>query len=335
MTRPPTIYSLAADLGVHASTVSRAFSRPELITPEIRDRVLARAAEVGYRPNQAARSLVTGRNAAIGLVLPDIENPFFPPLVRATQAASSGAGRRVILSDGEMRPDRELELSAELAEHVDGLLIASPLNTPAALREATGGTPVVLINRRSSGFSSVIVDNSAALRDAAQELTARGHRRIAFLGGPDDSWTAARRATAIRRWSSSDADVVQVGGFDASYDGGRRAAEALAHSGATAGIAFDDLMACGVLAGLAEHGISVPRDFSLIGCDDVLISRVLTPPLTTIAAPIEELGRLAVETLDELITTPDRPSRSRTLRGALVVRASIGPPPRRLRTFLS
>lgn len=334
--RAPTIYSLAADLGVHASTVSRAFSRPELITAEIRDRVLTRAAEVGYRPNQAARSLVTGRKATIGLMLPDIENPFFPPLVRATQAAA--LGRRVILLDTEMRADRELELLAEMAHHVDGLLIAAPMNTPAKLRTAAAGTPVVLINRRSAGFSSVIIDNSAALQQAAELLAGLGHRRIAFLGGPAGSWTAGQRTNAIRRWSSTDgtgpSQIIYPGNFEASYDGGLRATESLLHSGATAAIAFDDLMACGVIAGLARYQISVPQDFSMIGCDDVLISRVLTPALTTITAPIDELGTVAAAILDESIADPGLPPRTRRLPGSLADRGTTTGPPDRIPPFL-
>lgn len=220
MTGDPTIYSIAADLGVHASTVSRAFSRPELITPQIRDRVLRRAAEVGYRPNPAARSLVTGRTQAFGLVVPDIENPFFPPLVRATQRAAAEDHRRVILLDTELRPDREVEQLSGIAAHVDGLLIASPLNPPARLRPAIGGTPVVLINRRSSGFSSVIIDNGDALRQAVDLLAERGHRRIAYLGGPDGGWTARQRGRAVRGWRRSGCQLIFPGGFDASYEVG-------------------------------------------------------------------------------------------------------------------
>lgn len=335
MNATPTIYSIASDLGVNASTVSRAFSRPELITPQIRDRVLARAAEVGYQPNPAARSLVTGRTATIGLVLPDIENPFFPPLVRATQAAAAADHRRVILVDTELRAEQELELLSGISQHVDGLLIASPLNPPARLRTVIGRTPVVLINRRSTGFTSVIIDNSDALRQAADLLADRGHRRIAFIGGPEGSWTAEQRRKAIRAWHRHDCEVLWMGGFDASYAGGLQATSSLAGTKATAAIAFDDLMACGVIAGLAELGVLVPDDFSVIGCDDVLISRVLTPPLTTIAAPIRDLGTQAVDLLGELITDPQRPSRVRKLRGVLADRGTTDAPPGRVPAFLS
>lgn len=333
MSGAPTIYSIASDLGVHASTVSRAFSRPELITPEIRDRVLARAAEVGYQPNQAARSLVTGRSATIGLVLPDIENPFFPPLVRATEMAAAATDRRVILLDTEMRADRELELLTQMSPHVDGLLIASPTNPPSKIRSALAGKPAVLVNRRSTGFSSVTIDNTAALHEAAGLLSELGHRRIAFLGGPRGSWTAGQRASALHRWESS-ADILFLGDFDASYEGGLQATAALQHSGVTAAIAFDDLMACGVIAGLADHGITVPDGFSLIGCDDVLISRVLTPPMTTITAPLKELGALAVETLTSLISNTTTKPVTRKIHGTLTRRGTTAPPPQRAPRYL-
>ena len=175
----------------------------------------------------------------------------------------------------------------------------------------------MLINRRSPGFSSVIIDNATALREAASLLADLGHRRIALLGGPKGAWTANQRSSAVRRWRADTTEIADLGRFDASYEGGLQAADALEHSGATAAIAFDDLMACGVIAGLAGRGIDVPGDFSIIGCDDVLISRVLTPPLTTITAPIKDLGTVAVETLDEIMARTDNTASTRKLHGTL------------------
>lgn len=335
MTRKVTIYSIAQDLKVHPSTVSRAFSRPDLVRDDVRDRILAWARVVDYQPNRAARSLVTGRTGMVGLVTPDIENPFFPPLIRVLQKAAAEHELGVILLDTELHADRELDLLARLHHQVDGFVIASPMSSTAKIAEAVNGRPTVLLNRGTATFSSAVIDNTTALREAADLLTRLGHRRIALLRGPVTSWASQRRADAVHRWAAAArADLVDLGAFDAAYAGGLAATVRLAGTGVTAALAFDDLMACGVVAGLAEQGVRVPDDFSLVGCDDVLLSRVLTPALTTLAAPIDELGCAAIDLLTEQITDKTAKPRSERLFGRLVVRGSTGPAPGRQPTFL-
>jgi DNA-binding LacI/PurR family transcriptional regulator len=318
-----TIYSIAQACGVSASTVSRAFSRPHVVNVEVRERIHAKARELGYQPNKAARGLVTGRTGMIGLLVPDITNPFFPPLVRAIQQAAAARDAAVLLVDAEESAAAEPQLVKRLQGQVDGLVIASPRSS-SPLRDAAQGLPAVVINRRIRGVPAVICDNTYALRGAGRHLEDLGHRRVALLRGPSASWSARQRADAIHSWArSSRTALVDLGPFPASFDGGLAAATALLRTKCTAAFAFDDLMACGVLAGLVQGGVSVPEDFSLVGCDDVLLASTVTPQLTTVAAPVERLGEAAVDLLHR--HSNGGPVEEIRLDGELVLRASTGP----------
>lgn len=317
-----TIYSIAQELGVHPSTVSRAFSRPELVNADLRQRVLDTAERRGFQPNRTARRLATGSTGAIGLLVPDITNPFFPPLIRELQAAAEEA--TVILVDAEGDSTAEPALIARLRAQVDGILLASPLASDDTLRAAIGTTPTVVLNREIDGVPSVSCDVGSALHDAADHVRQLGHRRIALLGGTVGSWAAEQRRGAIRSWARN-ADVIldELGPFDASYAGGRAAAEAMLATDATAAFAFDDLTACGVVAGLADVGCRVPEDRSVIGCDDVLLASVLTPTLSTVSTPNDRLAKAAVRTLNDAIAG-DSPASIR-LEGTFIARRSTGP----------
>lgn len=320
-----TIYSLARELGVHPSTVSRAFSRPELVKKSVRERVLARAAEVDYRPNRAARGLITGRSGMISLIVPDIENPFFPPLVRAIQNAAARSDLNVMMIDSEEHSSSELDLISRLKGQVDGMILASPRSSMRKITATIGDLPLVVINRSAADVSSASIDNTDALREAGDHLFAQGHSAMALLRGPSTSWAARRRSQAVLSWAQqAGVGLFQLGPFPSSFDGGLQAATQMMQCGATAAFAFDDVMACGVIAGLSEHGLAVPDDVSLVGCDDVLLARMLTPALTTITAPVTELGTRSVDLLEARLHG-DLKVRTVTLKGTLTIRASTGP----------
>lgn len=320
-----TIYAIARACDVSASTVSRAFSRPEVVRPEVRERILATARELGYRTNRSARSLATGRTGTIGLLVTDITNPFFPPVIRAIQQAADDVDASVILVDSEESTEAELRLIDKLEGQVDGLLIASP-RSDASLRDALGEIPAVLINRRIDGLPSVVCDVGPALQQAGDRLLAAGHRTIGMIRGPAASWAAEQRAAAITGWADrAGIDLVDLGEQPASYQGGLAAAEMIIDSPCTAVFAFDDLMACGVIAGLARAGERVPTNRALVGCDDVLLARTVTPSLTTVASPVAELGRAAVDLLVRRIGGEE--SEDVRLEGELVLRESTEAPP--------
>ncbi|MEO3796134.1 LacI family DNA-binding transcriptional regulator [Nonomuraea sp. B10E15] len=321
----PTIYSIAQRCGVSAATVSRVFNRPELVSRQVREQVTAVARELGYLPNPAARGLVTGRAETIGLIVSDITNPFFPLLVRSIQRTAERMGSSVMLVDAEESAAAEVRHVARLRGRVDGVIVASPRSSSAALREAAKGLPCVLLNRPLRDLSSVICDNTSALFDAGEHLHKHGHRSFALLAGPSASWAAARRSQAIRGWARGrGVELTELGPFRATFKGGRQAGAALLETDATAAFAFDDLTACGVLAELAGRGVAVPGDRSVVGCDDVLLARTVTPSLTTVTAPMDDLGATAVQVLTRQIEAPGGAPEHHRLPGVFVARDSTG-----------
>src|SRR5699024_9185968 len=271
----PTIYSIAAALGVSASTVSRAFSRPELVRAELRERILSVAKEQGYQTNRAARELVTGTSAFIGVAVVDITNPFIPPLVREIDERVRGLGRSPLLLDLSSAGDSAVAELRNLASQVAALIIVAPRMAEHELRQAVGRVPTLLINHRMAGLPSVLCENTAALREAADTLASLGDRRLLVLAGPEGSSAAGQRARALRDWAEQRADIelATIGPIEGAFDAGRAMTSQIVASGATGILAFDDVLACGVIAGLLDAGHHVPRDYSVIGCDDVLLAR--------------------------------------------------------------
>ena len=323
-TSKPTIYSIAQAVGVSPSTVSRALSRPELVKNSVREAVLAAAHDLGYSPNRAARGLATGRTGVIGMLVPDVQNPFFPPLIRAVQVAARAHDAELLLIDSELSASAEQELVSRIRPQVDGVIVASPRLPTAKLREALAGVPAVLVNRSTRAASSIVVDNTAALQEIGDGLVELGHQRVALLRGPQATWAATHRARAVRAWAErTGVEVVEIGPLEAQFEDGRAAAAQIIDADAGAVFAFDDLMAAGVIAGLSDRGEQVPRDRSVIGCDDVLLAQTMTPALTTVSAPFGELGRTAVELLGEAIA--GQSSRAVSVPGTVALRGTIGP----------
>lgn len=321
-----TIYSVARELGIHASTVSRAFTRPDQVRAELLQRILAKAAELDYEPNLVARGLITGQMGTIGLLIPDIEDPYFVPVVRSIQRAAASMDLRILLMDSQLDLATERALMAQVRGQVDAFILVSPRSDTDRLLDESRGRPLVLVNRVMDAVSSAYVDNTRALAEAGDHLLSLGHRRIALLRGPSTSWAATERRESVMAWGRDrTVEVVEIGPIEALFEGGVVAADAIVASKATAVIAFDDLMACGAIAGLAQLGVAVPRDVSLVGIDDVLLARMVTPALTTIRAPYEELGGWVMESIRRQVGG-QQPEPLGVFQGELVVRASTAPP---------
>lgn len=321
----PTIYSIAKQLNLSPSTVSRAFSRPEKVRPEVRERVLKAAAQVAYHPHAAARNLATGRSGLVGVVFPDITNPFFPPLLQGLRRGSQLHSMELMFIDSGDEAGSEERIIGQVRNKVDAIIAASPRMELDALVEASARTPLVCINNAAPGVMSTYCDDDDALFAAVRHLAMLGHGSIALVEGPQESWIAQRRAASVRRATERiGVERVDIGAFPSSFEGGRQAAPAIARSDATAVLAFDDVTACGVIAGLAAMGLWVPRDISVIGCDDVPVASMLTPQLTTLSAPVAKLATSAVELMWSLLEGQEIAEPVIAHRSTLTVRGTTG-----------
>ncbi|MFC6645320.1 LacI family DNA-binding transcriptional regulator [Granulicella cerasi] len=327
--RLPTISDVAKLAQVSRATVSRAFGRPELIGEETVKRVLRAAKELGYQPNQTARALSTGRHTNIAIVVPDVANPFFPPLIRAAQAGADAAGYSVFLGDSDEDADREHTLTQRLALQVEGFILASSRMQDEQISELAERRPLVLVNRDTRGIPRVLIDAAAGIHAAVEHLAQLGHRRIVYVSGPSNSWSDQERRRALKRAvRKAGMESVAIGARRASFEAGRQVVAEVRGTGATAAITFDDLVAHGLLAGLLEHGVSVPREFSVIGCDDVLGASTF-PALTSISARCDAAGQIAFDLLMKAMQGAESADVRCVLESRLAVRATTGAAPAR------
>lgn len=323
----PTIQQVARAAGVARSTVSRAFTRPDMLSAETVAHVKAAADALGYAPNRVARALSTGRHGNVALIVPDVANPFFPPLIRAAEARADAAGLCVFLGDSDEDPAREDRLTGKMAAQVDGFILISSRLDQAAIRALRGRRPVVLVNRDVDGLDRVLIDSGTGTVEAVRHLHQLGHRRIAYVGGPPSSWSNQQRRTAVLATAEAlGVEAIEVAAERPSYEGGMAAAPAVLAACATAAIAFDDLVAQGLMAGLADRGIGIPAAFSVIGCDDVLGARTY-PPLTSISSRSQDAGRTAIEILLSQLESGAAAGTAHRLPTRLIIRATTAPRP--------
>jgi DNA-binding LacI/PurR family transcriptional regulator len=309
-----TIRDVARQAQVSVSTVSRALSAPGLVKETTRQRVLDVVAGLGYQPNRAARSLITGRTGNLGIVVPDLENPFYPAVLRGVQTRAGEAGTSVFFCDSREDPQTEAELVRTMAAQVDGVVLCSPLQSDEVIAELADLTPLVLINRTVPGVSSVLMDSGSGMDQVITHLESLGHKEYVYLGGPTASWSHNRRLRGLQNRAQL------LGPFEPNFTGGLAAAEQALKTTATAFIAYNDLMALGVLSYLAAHDIKVPHQISVTGFDNILYAAMCSPALTTVAMPTEEAGKVAVDLLAARLD--GAPAERRELPTKLVVRAS-------------
>lgn len=335
-TRKPrvTIRDVAERVGVHPSTVSRVLNPATRgrITAEIVSRVTAAATDLGYRPNRTAQGLRTSRTRTVGVVIPDITNPLFPPIIRGIEDALGAAGYTAILGNTDNIAARERDVVTTMwSRQVDGLILATARrNDPIVAECLEERIPVVLVNRSSDavGVSSIVNDDALGIASAVRHLKSLGHRRIAHLAGPRKLSTGAVRrhgfveAMRAEKLALDAALIVETSAF--SEDEGLRAAAGLIAGGHdfTAIVAANDLLALGAYEALAEAGLACPGDVSVTGFNDMPFVDRVAPPLTTVRIPQYEMGREAARRLIELIETPGSPPRSTVLSPELVVRGS-------------
>jgi DNA-binding LacI/PurR family transcriptional regulator len=322
-----TIRDVARQAQVSVATVSRALTSPDLVRATTRERVLAVAADLGYQPNLAARGLITGKTGNIGIVVPDLNNPFFTGVLKGVQNQARLASHAVFVADSDEDPAAEEQLVRAMAKQVDGVILCSPGIDEQQVRELAESTTLVLLNRRMRGVPAALMNSGSGLRQVIDHLVALGHHRIAYLNGPRTSWSNKERRRGLRiAVQKHDVDLVDMGPFPPRYEGGLQAADLAMAENVTAIVAYNDIMALGVLARLRDRGVRVPDDVSLTGFDDLMFGALCQPPLTTVAMPVVPAGRLAVDLLLDRLANRDAEVRQDELDTQLIVRATTAPP---------
>ncbi len=346
-----TIKDVARAAGVSVSTVSHVLSGNRPISEGTRKRVLETIANLGYRPNRLAQGLVSKSSRSIGLLVPDLANPFFDSIAEAMEISAHEQGYSVILCNTNLDPEREADyLSVLLGRQVDGLLYFPGTRVPnAALLEAAAiGVPIVVVDERIDTLSGVFVDNFDGGRQLGVCLGELGHRALLFLGGPEGLPTVSDRLEGLRAGlkesGAPDASILLRFGEYRAADG-YEAIHACAREGIfapaspqspTAVVAANDLIAIGALRALRELQIRVPRDCSLVGFDGIELTNLITPSLTTVQQPFGQIAATAVRLLLSQIEIRNGheehadgfPGTSHViLPVTLVVRESVAAPP--------
>jgi LacI family transcriptional regulator len=319
---------------VHPATASRALN-PEtriLVSEDTAQRVLDAAEALGYSPNPVARSLRTRRSHTVGVLIPDLNNPLFPPIVRGLEDRLAANGYVALIGNTDSDDQRERMVFDQMrARHVDGLVLATArLRHPLLAEASRADLPVVLINRLAQDYSfpSVSVDNERGVRMAVAHLSALGHRRIAHIAGPQETSTGLSRyrgfVTAMESGGLPvDGDLV-VFAKSFTVEEGERCSRLLLDRGAgcTAIAAGNDMLAVGCYAALDEAGLSCPEDISVVGFNDMPFIDRLRPPLTTIRFPHYQVGTEAAQLLLERIAEHAGPVKILYLAPELVIRGS-------------
>ncbi|WP_246186906.1 LacI family DNA-binding transcriptional regulator [Microlunatus speluncae] len=335
--RPATIGDVAAAAGVAASTVSRALNNPGRVNARTRERIERIAADLNYVPSTQARALSSGRTRTVGLLVPDITNPFYFDLIRGTQHQLKASGYTQLLVDTEESADVEAEALDRLRTATDGVILTASRLTDEQILATHRTRPVVTINRNAGTVPTVVIDTPTALRQAVDHLLSLGHRRLAYLGGPINSFSNGLRWKTLSEEMEArpELEVIRLGPFAPTTTSGGPAVDAVLNAGATACIAYNDLIAIGMLERCRGRGIAVPDELSIVGCDDIFGASFCHPPLTTCTAPIERVGQVATTMLlsqisPGLIGAPGnggRPSRRHLtlVPTHLTIRDSTGP----------
>ena len=336
--RNVNIKDVAARAKVHPSTVSRVLN-PEtrsMVSSAVAEKVSRIAAEMGYARSSLAYGLRTGRSHTIGVVIPDLTNPLFPPIIRQIERTLADQGYIAVLADSDNNQENETAIVQSLmSRNVDGLILATAHRLDAVVSACVEKhIPLVLVNRTidTHSVTAVINDDEHGIELAVSHLVDLGHESIAYLGGPQDTSTGHDRFLAFKR-------LMRKGGFKSHDDlilNCTAFTEAEGHRGFlsileksrkfTAVVAANDLLALGCYDAMAELGLSCPDDISVTGFNDMPFMNRLTPPLTSLRIPHDEIGNQAALLLLEQIVDPESPVRTVNLLPELIVRGSTASP---------
>lgn len=336
--RNVNIKDVAAMAKVHPSTVSRVLN-PEtrsMVSGAVADRVSRIAAEMGYARSTLAYGLRTGRTHTIGVVIPDLTNPLFPPIIRQIERTLADQEYIAILADSDNNQKNETTIVQSLmSRNVDGLILATAHRLDSVVSTIVEDqVPLVLVNRTidTHSVTAVINDDEHGIELAVSHLIGLGHKSIAFLGGPQDTSTGHDRFLAFKK-------LMRDGTFESHDDlilNCKAFTEAEGHRGFlsiletkrkfTAVVAANDLLALGCYDAMTELGLSCPADISVTGFNDMPFMNRLSPPLTSLRIPHDEIGNQAARLLLERILNPESQVRTVNLLPELIIRKSTASP---------
>lgn len=342
MERSVTLKDVAREAGVHMSTASRALNPDtiELVNAKTAERILLVADRLGYRAHSFARGLRTNRTFTVGMIIPDLTNPVFPPIYAGAAETLARFGYSLLIVEARDTPDEDWLTETLRDRRVDGLILATThlgSSTPPSL--IGSDLAVVLVNRHNEDwiFPSIVGDDHAGVGLVVKHLVSKGHTAIAHVAGPGALSTGLARRQAFVAWvmssglEASPELIVEADSFQ--IDAGRLACDRLIESGVefSALVAANDLIALGCLDSLGHHGIRVPADVSLTGYNDMMFVDRIGPPLTTIAVPYRDMGARAARVILDLMRADPvdlggSARHSTRLAPTLVVRESTGPP---------
>ncbi|MEZ4500915.1 MAG: LacI family DNA-binding transcriptional regulator [Thermomicrobiales bacterium] len=325
----PTIRDVAHRAGVSAATVSHTINGTRYVDPVTQERVRQAIVETGYRPNALARSLRRRETRTFGLIIPDITNPFFAEMARTIEDAGFAAGYSVVLCNSDRSAEKEAGyVDVLLAKQVDGIILASANAQPATVTQIQrAGVPVLLIPGELVDYDVDILmtDDLAAGRLAARHLLDLGHTHIACISGPRTTSASAGRVAGFEQTLADEGlRLVAVARGDFRAERGRDAMAELLDGGLsfTALFAANDLTAIGAMQTLHQRGVRIPEDLSIIGFDNMRLSELVVPSLTTIAHSLSDIGPRSIQMLQMRIAHPEAAVERVLLNATLVVRES-------------
>ena len=333
----PTSHDVAKKAGVSVATVSRVLNGSPLVTESARHKVLRAVKVLNYQPNRAAQRLRAGRSHVIGLIISDIQNPFFTSIVRGIEDVAHQHDYSLVLCNSDEDPEKEkLYINVMRSEEVAGVILASASEANPQVDDLIAyNIPVVAIDRQIDNrqIDSVLAANINGARAATNHLIQLGHRCIGFVGLPltrtpgKERYEGYRRALREHNLPVSHdfvciADAKQQGGYESARD------ILTQQPCVTALFVANNLMTLGALDAIRERGLKIPDDISIIGFDDMPWANLLQPPLTAIAQPTYELGKRAAEMLLGRLKERDKPVTHEHLETRLIVRGSTSQPRR-------
>jgi LacI family transcriptional regulator len=327
-----TIKEVAVKAGVSIATVSYVLNDSRKVRPETGQRVLWAAKELGYLPNTAARSLVVGRSSIVGLIVPDIGNPFFPEILKTFQEEANLSGMETIVMNTNSDPQRTRNMVERLLSlQVPGAaFLTSQVDGPIKEFLAKKGMSAVYLGYGAAGPNSgnVAIEQRQGILEAVDHLAALGHKRVGFIGGPFDGVFAVRRKAAFLEGARAAGLETRAVDSDFTVQGGYfSCSKLLCGFEATAVMAANDLMAIGAMHYAYDRQIPVPAALSVIGFDDITFAQFTQPALTTVAVPRAEIGRLAFQSLWKLINDSSQGGVDYEVKTSLVIRQTTAPPP--------